>query len=182
MLILPSIPTTRELPIYYKLGETSAEVHIGSVEENRNAAISLARQARYYINIFTQDMDAALYDNSEFVRHIFELATRYRDAEVCILVQDSTRAIQNSHSLVQLAQRLTSSITIKKPAARFKDVKSSFMTVDGVGMLYRIQGDRYNYDASVNFMSPQRTGKLDQFFTEVWEHSEPDPQVRRIFM
>ena len=56
------------------------------------------------------------------------------------------------------------------------------MTVDGVGMLYRIQGDHYNYDATVNFMSPQRTGKLDDFFTEVWEHSDPDPQVRRIFM
>jgi hypothetical protein len=56
------------------------------------------------------------------------------------------------------------------------------MTVDNVGMLYRVQGGSRNYNASVNFMSPQRTGKLDDFFIEVWEHSEPDPQVRRLFM
>jgi hypothetical protein len=182
MLILPSAPTTMVLPTYYKLGKTKAEVSINNAEENRNAAISLVSQARHTINIFTQELDAALYDNKEFEKHIFELATRHRSVEIRILVQDSTRAIQNSHRLIRLAQKLTSSIFIKKPAIKFKDVQSAFMTVDGVGMLYRIQGGNRNYDASVNFMSPQRTGKLDNFFIEVWEHSDTDPQVRRLFM
>lgn len=182
MLRLPSVPIARELPIYYKLGETSAEVGINSAEENRNAVISLAKQARNYINIFTQDLDAALYDNEEFEKHIFDLATRHPNAEIRILVQDSTRAVRNSHSLIRLAQRLTSSIVIKKPATMYQDIQSSFMTVDGVGMLYRIKGNQYNYEAAVNFMSPLRTGKLDDFFNEVWDNSDPDPQARRIFM
>jgi hypothetical protein len=182
MLILPSAPTTRDYPIYYKLGETKAEISISNAEENRNAATALASQARYSINIFTQDFDAPLYDNEEFEKHLFELATRHRSAKIRILVQDSTRAVQNSHRLVRLAQKLTSSIHVKKPSERYKDIQSAFMTVDGVGMLYRIQGDKRSYEASVNFMSPQRAGKLDEFFTEVWEHSNTDLQVRRIFM
>ncbi len=182
MLILPSAPTTMDLPTYYKLGKTRAEVSIESAEENRNAAISLVSQARHTINIFSQELDEKLYDNEAFEKHIFELATRHRSVEIRILVQDSSLAIRNSHRLVKLAQRLTSSILIKKPARQFKDTQSAFLTVDGIGMLYRIQGGSRNYKASVNFMSPQRTGKLDDFFTEVWEQSDPDPQVRRLFM
>ena len=57
MLILPSAPTTRDLPIYYKLGETKAEISVSNAEENRNAVIALASQARHSINIFTQNFD-----------------------------------------------------------------------------------------------------------------------------
>lgn len=182
MLIIPSMPATGERPIYYKLGETSAEININTVEENRNAIISLAKQARRSINIFTQDMDAPLYDSDEFKQHLFKLAIRHPDSEIRILVQDSTRAVQRSHRIIRLAHKLTSSIFIKKPAQKYRDVQSAFMTVDGVGMIYRIQANQYNYDAAVNFMSPLRTGKLDDFFNEAWEHSEQDPQARRIFM
>lgn len=182
MLKPPSARTTMEAPTFYKLGERCAEVSLSSAEENRNAAASLACQARHTINIFTQDMDAALYDNKEFEKHIFALATRHRSAKIHILVQDSSRAIQNGHSLIVLAQKLTSSIFIKNPATRFKNVQSEFMTVDGTGILHRIQGNRHNYKASVNFMSHQRAGKLDEFFSEVWEHSDFDVQVRRIFI
>jgi len=31
-------------------------------------------------------------------------------------------------------------------------------------------------------MSPQRAGKLVDFFNEVWDHSTPDMQTRRIYM
>jgi len=176
------MPATGEQAINYKLGETSAEINTSSTEENRNAAASLAKQARHSINIFTQDMDAALYDNEEFEQHVFKLATRHPSSTIRILVQDSTRAVQRSHRIIRLAQKLTSSIIIKKPAQKYSDVQKAFMTVDGVGVLYRIQANHYNYDAVLNFMSPQRTGELDDFFNEVWEHSEQDIQVRRIFM
>lgn len=171
-----------ELATDYKLGETRTEVSVSNAEENRNAAISLVRQAHRAINIFTQDLDAALYDNKEFEKHVFKLATRHRSVEIRILVQDSSRAIKNGHRLIRLAQKLTSSIFIKKPASKFKDNQSAFLTVDGVGMLYRTYGGSRSYDASVNFMSPQRTGRLDEFFMEVWEQSAPDPQVRRLFI
>ncbi len=170
------------IPIDYKLGETNIEISLSSAEENRGAAISLACQARHTINIFTQELDAALYNNKEFEKYIFKLASRHRSAKIHILVQDSTRAIQNGHRLIVMAQKLTSSILIKKPASRFSSVQSAFMTIDGTGMLLRMHGNEYNYKASLNFMSPQRTGELDELFAEVWEHSDPDLQVRRLFI
>jgi len=171
-----------KLPMFYKLGETKAEVEIETAEENKNAALSLVKQARYSIDIFTQDLDAIIYNNAEFERSIFDLAKKHPNTRIRILVQDAKKAAQNGHCLIRLAQSLTSSVFIHNPSREFKKEQSSFMVVDKLGLLYRITGNNQNYRASVNFMSPMRAGKLSDFFDEVWEQSTPDIQTRRIYM
>jgi hypothetical protein len=74
MPIISSVPFCEEMPSHFKLGETSAEIPLNNAEENRNVAISLASQTRYGINIFTQDLDNAVFDNEEFEQHISNLA------------------------------------------------------------------------------------------------------------
>jgi len=179
---IPSVPFCDELPSHFVLGETKAEIKLSNAEENRNAALSLASQARHGINIFTQDLDDAIYNNEEFESYIFKLATRHPSAQIRILVQDSHSAVKKGHRLIRIAQKLTSSVFIKNPPDTHKGDKSAFMTTDSVGLLYRVRADAYNYEASVNFMSPQRVGKLEDFFNEVWEHGTPDLQVRRLFV
>lgn len=179
---IPSAPYCDELPSHFVLGETKAEIKLSNAEENRNAALSLASQARYGINIFTQDLDDAIYNNEEFEGHVFKLARRHPGAQIRILVHNSTPAVKKGHRLIRIAQSLTSSVFIKNPPQTHKGDKSAFMTIDGVGLLYRVRADTYNYEASVNFMSPQRAGKLDDFFNEAWEHGIPDLQVRRLFV
>lgn len=182
MLIIPSQPMTKELPMFYKLGETVEEVHVDSAEENKNAAISLVQQARYSIDIFTQDMDAEIYNNKEFEQSIFNLAKRHPNTKIRILTQESGKSVQNGHRLIKLAQSITSSVFINNPSREYKDEQCAFLVVDKLGLLYRITANNRNYKASINFMSPQRAGKLTDFFNEVWEHSTPDIQTRRIYM
>jgi len=182
MLILQSVPAAQELPQLYVLGETRAEVKIETAEENANAAISLAKQARYSLSIFSRDMDAKVYDNPEFERCVFELARRHPTTRIRILTMDSTAAVRSSHCLVRLAQTLTSSVFIHNPSPEHCNEISAFLVADGVGLLYRNRGAHNHYEASVNFMSPQRAGKLTDFFNEAWEMSTPDPQVRRLYI
>lgn len=182
MLIIPSQPMAKELPMFYKLGETEAEVHIDTAEENKNAAISLVKQARQSIDIFTQDLDAELYNNKEIERSIFNLAKKHPNTKIRILTQDSQMAVRNGHRLIRLAQDLTSSVFINNPSREYRDEKCAFLVVDQQGMLYRVSANNRNYSASINFMSPQRAVKLTDFFNEVWEHSTPDIQTRRIYM
>ena len=182
MLIIPSQPVARELPMFYKLGETKAEVQVETVAENRNAAISLSKQAHHSIDIFTQDLDAEIYNNKAFEEALFTLTKRHPSTRIRILVHDSMKAVRNGHRIIRLAQNLTSSIAIHNPSKEYKDEKCAFLVVDQLGMLYRINGNNRNYNASINFMSPQRAGKLTEFFNEVWEHSAPDIQTRRIYM
>jgi len=182
MLIIPSQPMAEKRPMSYILGETNAEVEIKTAKENRNAALSLVKQARYSIDIFTQDMDTPIYNNVGVEHSIFELARKHPNTRIRILVQDSRKAAQDSHCLIRLGQNLTSSVFIHTPSREFKNEKSSFMVVDKLGLLYRVTGNNQNYKASVNFMSPMRAGKLSDFFNEAWEHSTPDIQTRRIYM
>ncbi|VAW50374.1 hypothetical protein MNBD_GAMMA05-1395 [hydrothermal vent metagenome] len=182
MLIILPQPVAEKHPMFYKLGETKAEVEIDTAEENKIAAISLVKQAHDSIDIFTQDMDAMIYNNSEFEQSIFELARKHPNTRIRILAQDSKKAAQNGHCLIRLAQSLTSSVFIHTPSRKYKDEQSAFMVVDKLGLLYRITTSNQNYKASVNFMAPRRAGKLCDFFNEAWEQSTPDIQTRRIYM
>jgi len=166
----------------YKLGETDIEIFIDTVEENKIAAISLAKQACHSIDIFTQDMDAEIFDNSEFEQCIFNLAKKHPTTKIRILAQDTRRSVQNGHRLIRLAQNITSSVFIHNPSPEHKDEQCAFLVVDRQGLLYRVAANDRNYKASVSFMSPQRASKLTDFFNEVWEYSSPDMQTRRIYM
>lgn len=182
MLILPYQPLAEEYPVLYKLGETNAEIEIESIEENKNAALSLVKQALKSIDIFTQDLDAEMFNNKQFEQSIFALAKKHPSTQIRILVQHSTKAVQNGHCLIRLAQNLTSSVFIHKPSREYKNEKCAFMVVDRLGLMYRSNASNRNYKANVNFMSPHRAGKLVDFFNEVWEQSTPDTQTRRIYM
>jgi hypothetical protein len=164
------------------LGESRAEITIDTAEENASAAISLAKQARYCLNIFSQDLDARVYDNAEFERCVFNLARRHPSTRIRILTTDSSAAVRRSHCVVRLAQTLTSSVFIHNPSPEHRDEICAFLVADGVGLLYRHRGVNNHYEASVNFMSPQRARKLDSFFNEAWDMSTPDPQVRRLYI
>jgi predicted GNAT family N-acyltransferase len=179
---IPHRAMAKKLPMFYKLGETNTEIHIETAEENKNTAISLVKQARYSIDIFTQDMDAEIYNNKAFEQSIFNLARKHPNSRIRILTNDSRKSVQNGHCLVRLAQNLTSSVFIHNPARQHQHEQCAFLVVDKVGLLYRVTATSRNYKASVNFKSPQRAGKLVDFFNEVWEHSTPDMQTRRIYM
>jgi hypothetical protein len=168
--------------MFYKAGETEADILIESTEENKNAAVSLVEQAKYSVDIFTQDMDAEIYNNNEFEQSIFRLAKKHPGARIRILTNDSRKSVQNGHCLVRLAQSLTSSVFIHNPSQQHKNEHYAFLIVDKIGLLYRVSASSRNYQASVNFNSPQRAGKLADFFDEAWEHSTPDIQTRRIYV
>lgn len=164
----------------YELGKSKAEKQIDTVDENRDIALSLAEQAHHSIDILTQDLDAEMYDNDAFEQAILALTKKHPTTRVRILVQNSMKPVQNGHRLIRLAQKLTSSIAIHNPSREYQDEKSGFLVVDKIGFLYRVNANNKNYNASFNFLAPLRARKLTEFFNEVWEHSTPDIQTRRM--
>ena len=164
------------------LGENNEEIRLDTAAENRDAVISLAEQARFSLNIFTRDLDPRVFDNVEFERCVFNLARAHHNTDIRILVHDSSLAVSQGHCLIRLAQQLTSSVLIHNPAREHRSELATFMLADGVGMLYRPQSTSQNYNAVVNFMSPQRTGEMHDFFNEMWERSTTDSQVRRLYI
>jgi hypothetical protein len=166
----------------YILGQDNEEIHVDTAEENRNTVISLAEQAKSGINLFTQDLDCRIFDNPDVERSVFNLARKHRSADIRILTKDSTRAAQQGHCLIRLAQQLTSSVFIHNTAREHRGDVSTFMVVDGTGYIYRPHSTSRSYQAVFNFMAPQRAAELDDLFNEMWERSTADTQIRRLYI
>lgn len=182
MMLIQALPCAQERPAIYKLGETNAEINIDSAEENTNAAISLAKQSSRNINIFTQDLDSAIYDNDDFVNAISKLAISDSRSIIRVLIHDSMRAVKSEHKLLKLAQTMPDSVFIRNPTRLYQHIRCSYMVVDHLAYIYRDRPQHFNFDASVNFMSPRRAATLDDNFMEIWEKSTIDRNVRRLYM
>lgn len=164
----------------FTLGETHREFAAGSSEELRLISRHMADQAKRSVHIVSRHMDPELYDQREFIEALQRLARRSRYTQIQILVQDSTPAVKNGHRLIQLAQRLSSYVKIKKLHDDYRDYLRAFMVVDSDGFVLREISDRY--EATVDFHAPRQAKELLKFFTEAWEISQPDPQLQRLYI
>src|SRR3569833_72910 len=134
----------------FKLGETSTPLSLETSEDNRAAAQRLVQQARRSLDIYSRDLDKAIYDAPTFLDAVRALALNAKQGAVRILVNVSSRAVIYGHRLIPLCQRLTSFIEIRRPPEEYRDYKEAFMVVDRLGYLQRKLADRYEGTAYIN--------------------------------
>jgi hypothetical protein len=160
------------------LGETSGKLHLNGVSECRDAAVSLANQAKRSIYIFSYDLDSKIYNQADFLEAVKNLAIRSEHSHVKVLLQNNEKVQREGHRLVQLWRRLTSKIELRRPSPDYIDHTENFLLVDKTGYLHRrLYTD---YEATVDFNSRFETNRLCMFFNEVWEQSEPDSELRNL--
>ena len=162
----------------YLLGITHGDIALHTIDQNRATALALAQQASRYIQIATRDMDSLLYDNEPFAEALATLARRHTKSHIDILVWDSMAAVKQGHRLINLAQRLSSFVRIRKPADEHAKYTEAFLVADGIGYMSRNLAERYEGIAS--FHAPLQARNLSQLFTTMWEKATPDPQLRRL--
>ncbi|MDH5518059.1 MAG: hypothetical protein OEY36_09630 [Gammaproteobacteria bacterium] len=180
MRLIPEQSPPTELPERYDLGKTNAEITFSSAAVNRNAAISMLRQGHLSVSLYTQDLDPKVLDDENLTKLFLNMVKHYKEMQIKVLVRDSTAAVKNSHALLRLAQQLSSHIEVRNIPDIYREVRASFMVVDRKGFFYRPKAGEF--DGSVNFNSPARAIKLLDFFSEVWEKSEPDPHFRKLHL
>lgn len=162
----------------YRLGETPGQHPVDTIAGARDAALALARQARFALRIFSRDLDAAILSTREFRDAASELARRGRQTEVRILVLDPSAAVRRHHELIGLAQHLSSHVGARRVGRDWQDEICAFVLADEQGLLWRPYGDRY--EGHVDFCAGPRGRELRKWFDSVWGASEPDPEFRRL--
>lgn len=160
------------------LGETAGARRIDGLAECSDAALSLARQARYSLRLFTRDLDRRLYSTEAFREAVSVLARRSRHTFVRILVQDPTDAIRSDHRLIGLVQHLSSHVGVRRVAPDWQKEVSAGLLADEHGLLHRPYGDRL--EGTVDFAAGPRAIEYRTWFDDVWENSVPDPEFRRL--
>jgi hypothetical protein len=161
------------------LGQSLEPIELSDSDAQRRAAVALTLQARRSVNIFTRDLDKKIYDNRDVLDALQNLAINSRGL-IRILLKDSGQAVKYGHRLISLSQRLTSFIEIRKVAEDFKEYNEAFLVADEIGYAHRKHADRF--EGIARFNAAKEAANLLVFFNEVWRHSEPDPNLRRIYL
>ncbi len=165
---------------HLKLGEDDAVHSFGTRAEAASATLALAGQARHTLLLYTDDLDAALYDHTAFCDALTQFVTHNRYARVQVLVRDPGHAIKDGHRLIEHARRLTSFIELRRRNPEYAEDRQTFLVADETGVLQRPHPERF--EGTVCFRAAVQARELTRYFHEVWETSEPDPELRHLHL
>ncbi len=175
-----SSPPVPERLFALRLGLSNNVIELQTCDETGHACDLLASQASLSLDIFSRELDPALYDRQAFLDEIARFCKQNTVVNVRILVQEPTRPAREGHRLIDLSRRLSSKIEIRQPHADYRSWNEAFLVADGCGFVHRKFSDRS--EGTANFHDPTRSRRLLDFFTEVWERSEQHPEVRRLYL
>ncbi|WJW74404.1 hypothetical protein QVG61_07715 [Thiohalobacter sp. IOR34] len=164
-----------------RLGEAGGgPLALGSRDDNRAAVLALAGQARRRIDIFTQDLEPALYDCGEFIEVLTRLVLGSRQARVRILAVDLSRAVREGHRLIEFCRRLSSYAAIQRCHEDDRERSDAFLLADDHGLLHRRLASRP--EGLVDFDAPAEVRRLRSEFETLWARSAPEPDLRRLHL
>lgn len=171
---------TLERFVTLKLGSSDTNIELQSRAESQHATDLMVSQAGSTLDIFSRDLDPMLYDRQSFLDLVSNLCAKNRKARIRVLVQDPMPAVKNAHRFIELSRKLSSSIEIRQPHPDYRQYNEAFLVADGCGLIHRTLADRH--EGNVNFYDPIAARRLLDFFTEVWERSEVNPELRRLHL
>ena len=163
-----------------RLGETSLEFEVERLTEASAVAYALAAQAQRTLLLHTEDLEPAIYNDSAFLEPVSRLARSQGPSRIWVLIQDSRKVVQHGHRLIEIARRLSSAIQLRRPAPQYRNYHESFLLADGCGYLHRPIAARY--EGIANFYDPGKVAEFGKYFMEVWERSEPDEEIKRLYI
>lgn len=152
---------------------------IDSLAAAREAVDRIAGEARRALFVYTRDLEPELYDREAFLEALKRIALSGREARIRILVQEPALAAGHGHRLIHLAQRLSTAIEFRTPVLdEDRQYPSAFLVNDGGAYLMRPIGSRW--DGEARFAAPGGARQLRELFEQVWQRSEPPPELRRL--
>ncbi|MBK8285030.1 MAG: hypothetical protein IPK97_09160 [Ahniella sp.] len=147
----------------------------------RSFAVLVARGARHQLMLSTRELEFDLFDNDEFIDAVKAVALAGRNVCVRLLVDDIRVAVERDHRLVQLAQRLSSKIEVRRPNVEWSGSdRPALVLNDAGGWLKR--NDPTRFDAEGALLDRPRQRELQLAFDRIWEHAEPETRIRLLKM
>lgn len=152
-------------------------LHCVTREELITVTRQLLSSARHSMCVLVRELHPLLLDDTACMVELRRLAISGRGASIRVIAQDMTRALHESMRMLELAQRLSSVIEIRRPLEPADlAYPSAFMCVDSGGYLFRPVEREMAADGSTH--APGRNAELMELFEQVWERSEPWPELR----
>jgi hypothetical protein len=149
-----------------------------TLADNREAAVAVAAVAKRGLALFSHDLELLLYDKDEFIHALQELAIRSRMSRIRVVSIDPGASVRAGHRLVNLAQRFSSYIEVRRASRDHAGLAETYLVADEAALLYRPIATRYEGYADLH--GPLRARELLKGFEGIWDKAEPDPEFRRL--
>ncbi len=162
----------------YVLGETEEEITLETSDHSRAISIQMINGCRRYLNIISRDLDPCIYDTSEMLDAIKKLALRSRLSKIRILVLQPETLKSRGHRMLDLSERLSSFIEVRVVGREHGSFNSAMLLADDDGYVRRPHSDRF--EGRANFKDRKTTSDLWSEFDLLWNHSQKDPNFRRL--
>lgn len=142
------------------------------------AVIALLNNARVSVDIFSPALTPIVFAGSELVAAVREFALRSQHGTMRVLIRDTEPLTRDGHRFLELAQRISSKISVRALATDFHSRDDAFVVADERSYVQRRQASTWT---GVHDLSrPAIARQLLTVFNEMWEHSLPDPGIRRL--
>ncbi len=162
----------------YILGETDEEISLETSDHSRAISIQMIDACRRNLDIISRDLDPCIYDTTEMLDAIKKLALRSRLSRIRILILQPETLRSRGHRLLELSERLSSFIEIRKPGEQHRNFNKALLLIDGTGYIRRPHSDRF--EGRANFDDRKTASELKDEFDLLWEHGERDSNFRRL--
>lgn len=162
------------------LGLSSGKLELPDLAALRDTSADLAGQAQRSLLLLSAILDPRIYDQQPFLDALHSLGTESELSRIRILLLDNQRLVKHHHRLLELARRLTSRVEIRRPIAEYAERSEEYLVVDGRGYIYREHAGEYAGWA--DYHDPLTARRLTEEFQEAWDHSQPDPELRRLHL
>ena len=162
---------------FERKGNTENDIRLNSAKEISDAVIQATENTLRTIKIFTPDLDAEIYNNDDFRKQLLTFTQGNRHAQIQILVDDISTALQSGHKLIGLAQQLSSIVTIKDTPADYQGTHISFILFDQAGFIFKPDSTSHS---AISSSCKNRSNKLHEFFTSFWEQAEQNSHTKRL--
>jgi len=162
------------------LGQSAGAIALETSTDNKAASLSLLDQARKCIDIMSNDLEPKIYSNREMYQRFRRFATLNRHSQIRILIHQARPIVQQGHMLIELIQKLTSSIEVRRLCVQDKNISQGFLIADNTGFLLRPEVTRYEGKADFNnrFIAKE----LGDIFETAWQRAEPEAELRRLHL
>ena len=158
-------------------GAESPEIELDGLEACRESLATLLGDARRQLSIFSRALDPELFSGEPLIQQVRRVATAGRGAEGRILVQDPDTALHDGAPLLALAQRLSSSMPLRRPVEEIESqFAGAYVLNDVGGLLFRPIGSRF--EGSFRRHAPAHHRQLAEQFRQAWERADPASTLR----
>ena len=158
---------------------TDTRIPLDGRSDCRDAAKTLLLGAVSEIFLFTQRLEAELYDDAEISDHLAQLASNSRNVDIRIIAHDTRVASNRGHYLIHLAQKLPSFARIRTTVTpEHRNFRESWLIVDD-GTYLRLRNPK-RFEGHYELDNKLECRGYREEFLEVWEACVPDQNTRRL--